>query len=172
MPADDLEPAAPADDPEPAAPAAEEPPAAAEDAAAAAEDDGGACLIATAAHGTELAPQVQALREIRDRTVLSTAPGASFMASFNSVYYAFAPAVADLERENAAARDAARLILAPMLSTLSIMALAEDGSDAHVLALGAAVIALNAAMYVAAPAVVGTVAARRLAARLQGARAE
>ena len=132
-----------------------------------AADDSGGCLIATAAHGTELAAQVQHLREIRDGTVLSTASGASFMAAFNSAYYAFAPAVADLERENSAVRDAVRILLSPMLATLSIMALAEKGSEAHVLALGAAVIAANAAMYVAAPAVAGTVLGRRLPALLR-----
>ncbi len=48
-----------------------------------------------------------------------------------------------------------------MISTLSIMSLAEEGSDASVLALGASVIALNVGMYAAAPAAV-IVAARRL----------
>ena len=37
--------------------------------------DGGGCLIATAAFGSELSPQVQFLREIRDNTVLQTESG-------------------------------------------------------------------------------------------------
>ena len=36
------------------------------------ERNSGGCLIATAAFGSELAPQVQFLREIRDNTVLQT----------------------------------------------------------------------------------------------------
>ena len=36
---------------------------------------GGGCLIATAAFGSEMAPQVQFLREIRDGTVMSTQSG-------------------------------------------------------------------------------------------------
>ena len=36
------------------------------------EHNSGGCLIATAAFGSELAPQVQFLREIRDNTVLQT----------------------------------------------------------------------------------------------------
>ena len=129
------------------------------------ETSSGTCLIATAAYGTELAPQVQLLREIRDGTVMPTAPGALFMSGFNTAYYAFAPAVADLERENPAVRDGVRLLIAPMLASLSIMSLAEGGSDAHVLALGMAVIALNAGLYVAAPAIAGAAVARRLARR-------
>ena len=37
-----------------------------------AEEKKGGCLIATAAFGSEMAPQVQFLREIRDNTVLQT----------------------------------------------------------------------------------------------------
>ena len=56
----------------------------------------GGCLIATAAHGTELAPQVQALREYRDGTLLATGAGSASMSSFSAAYYAFSPYVADL----------------------------------------------------------------------------
>ncbi len=125
----------------------------------------GSCLIATAAHGTELAPQVQLLRELRDGTVMTTASGASFMSGFNAAYYSFAPAVADMEREIPAVRDAVRLLITPMLASLSVMSLAEGGSDAQVLALGSIVIALNAGLYIAAPAVAGTILSRRLARR-------
>ncbi len=125
-------------------------------------DSGGSCLIATAAYGTELAPQVQALREVRDVTLLSTDSGASFVAGFNSVYYLFSPAIADLERQNPVLRDAIRIAITPMISTLSIMSLAEEGSEPSVLALGVSVIALNIGMYVVAPAAVAVVAARRL----------
>ena len=129
------------------------------------ETGNSSCLIATAAHGTELAPQVQMLRELRDGTVMSTASGASFMSGFNAAYYSFAPAVADMEREIPAVREAVRLLVTPMLASLSVMSLAEDGSEAQVLALGAAVIALNAGLYIAAPAAAGTILVRRLARR-------
>jgi hypothetical protein len=57
------------------------------------------CLIATAAFGSELTPQVQFLRNFRDHYILSTASGSAFMSAFNSVYYSFSPQVADQERE-------------------------------------------------------------------------
>ncbi len=123
---------------------------------------GGGCLIATAAFGSELAPQVQFLREVRDNTLLSTTSGATFMTGFNHIYYSFSPAVADLERENPAFREAVKLFITPMLSTLSIMALADEGSDSQVLGLGISVIALNLGMYIAAPAAVGFAVSKHL----------
>jgi len=116
---------------------------------------GGGCLIATAAYGTELAPQVQFLREIRDNTVMSTASGAAFMTGFNQLYYSFSPTIADMERENPMFQELVRAFITPMVSTLSIMTLAEDGSEVEVLGLGISVIALNLGMYIAAPALIG-----------------
>jgi len=119
------------------------------------EATGGGCLIATAAYGTELAPQVQFLREIRDNTVMSTASGTAFMTGFNQLYYSFSPTIADMERENPMFQEVVRAFITPMVSTLSIMTLAEDGSEVEVLGLGISVIALNLGMYIAAPALIG-----------------
>ena len=118
------------------------------------EEEGGGCLIATAAYGTELAPQVQFLREIRDNTVMSTTTGTSFMTGFNTLYYSFSPTIADMERDNPMFQDAIRTFITPMISTLSIMTLAENGNDVEVLGLGISVIVLNLGMYIAAPAAV------------------
>ncbi len=119
------------------------------------ESQGGGCLIATAAYGTELAPQVQFLREIRDSTLMSTASGTAFMTGFNQLYYSFSPTIADMERENPMFQEAVRVFITPMVSTLSIMTLAEDGSEVEVLGLGISVIALNLGMYIAVPALIG-----------------
>ena len=116
---------------------------------------GGGCLVATAVFGSELAPQVQFLREVRDSTVMSTSSGSAFMAGFNQVYYSFSPAVADMARENPIFGDIVRAFITPMVSTLSIMAMADPGSEADVLGLGISVIMLNLGMYVAAPALIG-----------------
>lgn len=126
------------------------------------DNDGGGCLIATAAYGTELAPQVQFLREVRDNTVMSTSSGAAFMTGFNQLYYSFSPIVADMERENPIFQEAVRTFITPMISTLSIMTLADSGSESDVLAAGILVIALNIGMYVAAPAAVGFAVSKRL----------
>ena len=117
------------------------------------ESDDSGCLIATAAYGTELAPQVQLLREIRDNTLFSTTSGTSFMLGFNTIYYSFAPTVADWERESPIFKETVKTLITPMLSTLSIMSLADEGSEVEVLGLGISVIALNLGMYIVAPAV-------------------
>jgi glucose/arabinose dehydrogenase len=118
-------------------------------------ENGGGCLIATATYGSELAPQVQFLREIRDNTLFSTTSGTSFMMGFNTLYYSFAPTVADWERENPMFKETVKTMITPMLSTLSIMSLADEGSEAEVLGFGISVIALNLGMYIAAPALIG-----------------
>ncbi|GKS66983.1 hypothetical protein YTPLAS73_05300 [Nitrosarchaeum sp.] len=125
-------------------------------------EPGGGCLIATAAYGTELSPQVQFLREIRDNTVMSTSSGAAFMTGFNQLYYLFSPTIADLERENPMFQEAVRAFITPMISTLSIMTLAEDGNESQVFGLGVSIIALNLGMYIAAPALVGYTVSKRL----------
>ncbi len=117
--------------------------------------DSGGCLVATAAFGSELAPQVQFLREVRDNTMMSTSSGSAFMSGFNQIYYLFSPVIADMERENQIFRDMVRIFITPMLFTLSIMTLADSGSEVQVLGLGLSVLVLNLGMYVAAPALIG-----------------
>ncbi len=114
------------------------------------EEKGGGCLIATAAYGSELAPQVQQLRELRDNQLLQTESGSAFMGTFNDIYYTFSPTIADMERENPVFKEIVKAGLTPMLSTLAIMENAN--SESEVLGLGLSVIALNLGMYIAAPA--------------------
>lgn len=118
------------------------------------EEKGGGCLIATAAYGSELAPQVQFLREVRDNIVMSTTSGMSFMTGFNQFYYSFSPYIADIQRENPIFKETVKLAITPMISSLSILTLAEDGNNVEVLGFGISVIALNLGMYLAAPAII------------------
>ncbi len=107
--------------------------------AAASGPEGGGCLIATAAYGTELAPQVQVLREVRDAAVMSEGFGPAFMASFNTAYYAVSPQVADLEREHPALRDAIRALIAPILHLAGLAAALGQGALAYAAAAAVAV---------------------------------
>jgi len=114
----------------------------------------GACLIATAAYGSELAPQVQMLREVRDNTIFATNSGTKFMVVFNDVYYSFSPTIADWERQNPAFKDVVKLVITPMLSTLSILNYVDIDSEQEMLGYGAGVILLNLGMYFVAPAII------------------
>jgi len=114
--------------------------------------NGGGCLIATATYGSELAPQVQQLRELRDNTLLNTASGTAFMGTFNNVYYSFSPTIADMERENPMFKEAVKVGLTPMISSLSLMEGAD--SESEVLGLGLSIIALNLGIYIGLPAIV------------------
>ena len=113
------------------------------------KSSGGGCLIATATFDSELAPQVQKLREIRDSKLLQTESGSQFMEHFNSFYYSFSPYIADYERENPVFKEVVKAGITPMLSTLSLMDYADTESE--VLGIGISLIILNTMMYVGLP---------------------
>jgi hypothetical protein len=115
---------------------------------------GGGCLIATATYGSELAPQVQTLRELRDSKLLHTESGSYFMQGFNDFYYSFSPAIADMERENPVFREAVKLAITPMISSLSILNYVDIDSEVQVLGYGISLILLNIGMYLGVPAIV------------------
>ncbi len=115
------------------------------------KSSGGGCLIATATYGSELAPQVQQLREIRDNSLLNTESGTSFMNSFNEFYYSFSPIIADYERENPIFKELVKVALTPMISSLSILNYVDMDSESSVLGYGISLIILNGLMYVGIP---------------------
>ncbi|MGQ0772546.1 MAG: CFI-box-CTERM domain-containing protein [Nitrososphaerota archaeon] len=112
------------------------------------------CLIATATYGTELSPQVQLLREVRDNVLFTTSSGTAFMSGFNQFYYSFSPAVADLERQSPLFREAIKTIIMPMLSTLSILNYVDVDSEQKMLGYGIGIILLNIGIYFIMPALV------------------
>lgn len=116
-------------------------------------EDGGGCLIATAAFGSELSPQVQLLREIRDNTILQTESGTTFMTGFNQFYYSFSPAIANYERENPAFKETVKITLTPLLASLTLLQYVDIDSEPEMLGYGIGIILLNIGMYFVAPAV-------------------
>ena len=75
------------------------------------------------------------------------------MASFNQFYYSFSPAVADYERENPAFKEAVKLTLTPLLTSLTLLQYVNIDSESEMLGYGIAVILLNIGMYFIAPAI-------------------
>ena len=122
---------------------------------------GGGCLIATATFGSEMSPQVQQLRELRDNSLLQTESGTLFMKTFNNFYYSFSPIIADYERENPVFKEAVKIVITPLLSSLSILNFVDMNSEAEVLGYGISLIILNGMMYVGIP-IVAVVGIRRI----------
>jgi hypothetical protein len=113
------------------------------------DSEGGGCLIATATYDSEIAPQVQMLREIRDTQLMNTELGVSFMTGFNQFYYSFSPYIADMERNNPIFKEIVKIGITPLLSTLSVMSYAE--SDSEVIGYGVGVILMNIGIYFVVP---------------------
>jgi len=122
---------------------------------------GGGCLIATATYGSEMSPQVQQLRELRDNSLLQTKSGIIFMKTFNNFYYSFSPIIADYERENPLFKETIKIVITPLLSSLSILNFVDMNSEIEVLGYGISLIILNGMMYVGIP-IVAVVGIRRI----------
>jgi len=116
--------------------------------------EGGGCLIATATFGSEMSPQIQQLREIRDDGLLKTEAGSAFMELFNQFYYSFSPTIADLERENPIFKETVKLVITPLITSLSILNYVEFDSEETVLGYGISLILLNVGMYFVAPTII------------------
>ena len=113
----------------------------------------GGCLIATATFDSELSPQVQKLRELRDNKLLETKVGSDFMNYFNSVYYSFSPQIADMQRESPMFNELIKAGITPLLYSLSILNFA-DSSEFEIVGLGFSIILLNLGIYFVAPALI------------------
>jgi hypothetical protein len=73
--------------------------------------DEGGCFIATAAYGADWQPQVQALRDFRDRYLLPHAVGRWLVAR----YYELSPPAADYIREHPTSKPVVRSLLTPVV---------------------------------------------------------
>lgn len=126
------------------------------------DQQGGGCLIATATYDSELSPQVQMLREVRDNVLLDTASGTTFMSGFNQFYYSFSPTVADWERQNPLFKETVKIAITPMLYSLSVLNFGDGNSEQKVLGYSIGVLLLNIGVYLAAPAILSVMLYRFL----------
>jgi len=111
------------------------------------------CLIATATFGSELAPEVQFLRDFRDYKILQTFAGSRFMVAFNAWYYSFSPTVAQSEYSYPGLREGMQLVLYPLIEILRIGAGVFEAvpfnQEAAAIASGMSISALIGAVYLA-----------------------
>lgn len=89
------------------------------------------CLIATAAYGSELSPEVQLLRNFRDNSIMKSQAGSSFMIAFNAWYYSWSPAVADYLSTHWMERTIVKGALYPLLAILKLSSLTYSAADAY-----------------------------------------
>lgn len=123
------------------------------------------CLIATAAFGSELTPQVQQLRLFRDGIALQTFAGSSFMSVFNAWYYSFSPAVADYERGQPWLQTAVKTSIYPLLGILGASTFVYDAlafnNELAIVAAGLTASSLIGALYFAPVAAVVGIAGKK-----------
>lgn len=74
------------------------------------------CFIATAAYGSDMAPDVQALRKFRDEKLMTNPAGEKFV----EFYYSVSPPIADVIREHQFLRDLTRAALKPIVDAVKI----------------------------------------------------
>jgi hypothetical protein len=78
------------------------------------------------------------------------------MTGFNQLYYSFSPVIADYERENQIFKEAVKLTITPLLTSLTLLQYADIDSESEMVGYGIGVILLNIGMYFIAPAVLIT----------------
>jgi len=122
------------------------------------------CVVASAAHGSELAPEVQFLRGFRDGAVMSTFAGAQFMRVFNNFYYSFSPRLAEFVASSPLASGIVRAAIHPLVALLrlteSIFRVVPVSPELGVLLAGVVASCLVGAIY-ASPVVLLLRASRR-----------
>ena len=76
------------------------------------------------------------------------------MTGFNQFYYSFSPVIADYERENPTFKEAVKIMLTPLLTSLALLQFTDINSESEMLGYGIGIIMLNMGMYLIAPTVV------------------
>ena len=75
------------------------------------------------------------------------------MAGFNQFYYSFSPTIADYERENSTFKESVKLMLTPLLASLTLLQYADIDSESKMLGYGISIILLNIGIYFIGPAI-------------------
>jgi len=74
----------------------------------------GRCIIATAAYGSEMAPEVVYMRHVRDGIIGSTPIGKILRDAFNTFYYSWSPPIAEYISDKPALQALFRILLIPI----------------------------------------------------------
>jgi hypothetical protein len=74
------------------------------------------CIIATAAYGSEMAPEVAYMRYVRDNLIGSTPTGTRLRDAFNAFYYSWSPPVAAAIAQSSDLQALFRVLLLPIVA--------------------------------------------------------
>jgi hypothetical protein len=80
------------------------------------------CIVATAAYGSEMAPEVAYMRYVRDDMIGSNAVGRLLVNKWNVFYYSWSPPVAQFITTHSALQPVFRIILVPLIGTVHVTA--------------------------------------------------
>lgn len=132
------------------------------------------CIIATAAFGSAMAPEVVHMRYVRDKLIGSTRAGRMLVEAFNTFYYSWSSSLASAIAPSSALRAIFRVLLLPLVWTvhaagISFSAVSALTGNAHLASVAAFLLAacMSFASYVAVP----TLVAMKLVVRLRTRRA-
>jgi M6 family metalloprotease-like protein len=120
------------------------------------------CVIATAAFGSAMAPEVAYMRYVRDNLIGSAHLGRILVDRFNAFYYSWSPQVAQIVSSNSFLRAAFRFLLVPVIAAvraaaLSFLAISGITGSADAAAIVAFVLAASICIlaYFVLPLIVG-----------------
>ena len=128
------------------------------------------CIIATAAYGSELAPEVAYMRHVRDVMIGSTWAGRALVEGWNAFYYSWSPPIAALIANSKELQITSRILLVPLVATVHSIAFiyavlsSFDLTLASVIAFLLAVI-LSTSIYIIIPTLVLRTISKHLKAR-------
>jgi hypothetical protein len=113
------------------------------------------CIIATAAYGSEMAPEVTYMRYVRDNMIGSTETGRTLVNAFNVFYYSWSPGIAQAIVQSPTLQALFRILLTPLVLIIHVTAstylIVGNGAFASVIAFAVAA-ALSTFAYVILPA--------------------
>ena len=80
------------------------------------------CLIVTASHGSELAPEVIFMRHVRDDVIGSNDVGMVLVSVWNNFYYSWSPPVANMISNSKTLQSTFRILLLPLVAIIHVTA--------------------------------------------------
>jgi len=124
------------------------------------------CIIATATYGSEVAPEVQLLRNFRDNSIMKTKSGSNFMIAFNAWYYSFSPNLAAYLNTHWVEQTVMKGVLYPLIGILyltsNLFSATSSYPELAVLLSGLLASSLIGAFYLGLPIGVLRIKIRRL----------